>query len=71
MIVTASIQEAIMFNQLDRVWEYIRNGSYDGMCTMDDSIFQAYSSGLIDGDTAQAFALNKDEMSRVLRGAHS
>lgn len=71
MIVTPSIQEAIMFNELDRVWEYIRNGSYDGMCTMDDSIFQAYSSGLIDGDTAQAFALNKDEMSRVLRGAHS
>jgi hypothetical protein len=38
---------------------------------MDDSIFKAYSSGLIEGDVAQEFALNKDEMSRVLRGAHS
>jgi len=71
MVVTPSIQEAIMFNEFDRVWEYIKNGAYDGMCTMDDSLFKVYSSGLIDGDVAQAYALNKDEMSRVLRGAHS
>lgn len=71
MVVTPSIKEAILFNDLDRLQEYMRNGSYDGMCTMDDSIFKAYSSGLIEGDVAQEFALNKDEMSRVLRGAHS
>lgn len=69
MINTSTIQEAILFGDLDKLHEYVKNGGYDGMCTMDDSIYKAYCEGLIDGATARDYSLNKDEMERALRGA--
>jgi twitching motility protein PilT len=69
MVNTSSIQEAILFGELDKLHEYVKNGAYDGMCTMDDSIYRAYCDGLIDGATARDYSLNKDEMERALRGA--
>lgn len=69
MINTSTIQEAILFGDFDKIREYIKNGSYDGMCTMDDSIYQAYCDGAIDSATARDYSINKDEMDRILRGA--
>ena len=69
MVNTSAIQEAILAADLDKLREYIKNGAYDGMCTMDDSIYRAYADGIIDGATAKDYSLNKDEMERALRGA--
>jgi twitching motility protein PilT len=69
MVNTSTIQEAILFGDFDKLQEYIKNGGYDGMCTMDDAIYNAYCQGQIDSTTARDFSLNKDEMERVLRGA--
>jgi twitching motility protein PilT len=69
MINTATIQEAILNGYFDKLGEYIRNGAYDGMCTMDESIYQAYCDGRISGSTAQSYALDHEEMERTLRGA--
>ncbi len=69
LINTSTIQEAILFGEFDKLSEYMRNGSYDGMSIMDDSIYKAYSDGLIAGDVANEYALNTDEMERALRGA--
>lgn len=69
LINTSTIQEAILYGEFDKLSEYMRNGSYDGMSVMDDSIYKAYSDGLIAGDVANEYALNTDEMERALRGA--
>ena len=69
LINTSSIQEAILYGEFDKLSEYMRNGSYDGMSIMDDSIYKAYSDGLIAGDVANEYALNSNEMERALRGA--
>lgn len=69
LVNTSTIQEAILFGEFDKLNEYMRNGSFDGMCVMDDCIYKAYSDGVISGDVANQFALNSDEMDRALRGA--
>lgn len=69
LVNTSTIQEAILFGEFDKLSEYMRNGAYDGMCMMDDSIYQAYSAGQIEGKVAHEYALNRDEMERALRGA--
>lgn len=69
LVNTSTIQEAILFGDFDKLGEYMRNGSFDGMCVMDDCIYKAYSDGIISGDVANEFALNTDEMDRALRGA--
>ncbi|HEY9712255.1 MAG TPA: PilT/PilU family type 4a pilus ATPase, partial [Chroococcales cyanobacterium] len=69
MVNTATIQEAILLGEFEKLQEYIRNGSYDGMCTMDESIFNAYCAGDLSGETAQAFAMDREHMERALRGA--
>lgn len=69
LINTSTVQEAILYGEFDKLSEYMRNGSYDGMSIMDDSIYKAYADGLIAGDVANEYALNTDEMERALRGA--
>jgi twitching motility protein PilT len=69
MINTPSVQEAILYGDIDKLHEYMKNGSYEEMCTMDNSIYKAYCDGAIDSHVAKDFSLQKDEMERILRGA--
>jgi twitching motility protein PilT len=69
MVRTASVAEAIELGEYDKLEEYIKNGSFDGMQAMDESLHRLYSDGLIEADTAVAAAVNQDAMTRALRGA--
>lgn len=69
MINTEAVQEAILFGELDKLTEYIRNGSHVGMQLMDDAVLGAYQQGSISSDSASQFALNRDDVERALRGA--
>lgn len=71
LVVTPTVQEAILRGEIEQLLEYIRNGAYDGMQTMDGAIYNAYREGLIDAETARNYAQNPGEMDRVLRGAVS
>jgi twitching motility protein PilT len=71
LVNTPTVQEAIIRGEIDQLLEYIKNGQYDGMQTMDNSIYNAYREGLIDAETARSYALIPEEMERILRGAVS
>lgn len=71
LINTSTVQEAILRGDIDSILEFIKNGSYDGMQTMDGAIYNAFRQGLIDAETAKNYADNKGEMERILRGAIS
>lgn len=71
MLNNLTIQEAILANNIEAINEYIRNSTFEGMQTMDGSIYNAYREGFIDSDTARRYALNQVEMERVLKGASS
>ncbi len=69
MVKTASVTEAIELGEYDKLEEYIKNGSFDGMQTMDESLHQLFTEGHIEADTAVAAAVNQESMTRALRGA--
>lgn len=71
MICTTSISDAILKGEIDSLYEFIKASGYDGMQTMDGSLYNAYREGLVDADTARQYALNPGEMDRLLRGAIS
>lgn len=71
LVVTPTVQEAILRGEIDNLLEYIKNGQYDGMQTMDGAIYNAYREGLVDAETARSYAINPSEMDRILRGAVS
>lgn len=71
LVNTPTVQEAIVRGEIDNLLEYIKNGQYDGMQTMDNAIYNAYREGLIDAETARTYAINPAEMERILRGAVS
>lgn len=69
LVNTLTVQDAIFRGDLDDMVEYMRNGNFDGMQTMDMALYEAYRSGQITADTAKAYSLNPGEMERILRGA--
>lgn len=69
MVNTLTIQEAILAGDIEALYEYIRNGAFDGMKTMDSAIYDAFRQGFIEAEAARKYALNPMEMERVLRGA--
>lgn len=69
MVNTLTVQEAILRGEIDALYEYIKNGSFDGMQVMDHAIYNAYRAGFIDAECARHFSLNPPEMERILRGA--
>jgi len=69
LVATAAVREALMKGEFEQLEEYIANGSYDGMQSMDATIYEAVAAGLIDPAVAVAHAINPDEMNRILRGA--
>ncbi len=69
MINTEAVQEAILFGELDKLTEYIRNGSHVGMQLMDEAVLRAYQQGSISSESASQFALNRDDVERAMRGA--
>lgn len=71
MINTPTIQEAIIKGEVDSLNDFIKASNYDGMQTMDGSLYNAYREGLISAETARQFAMSPGEMERILRGAMS
>lgn len=69
MVNTLTIQEAILRGEIEVLNEFIRNGAFDGMQTMDGAIYNAFREGFIDAEIARSYALNAGEMERALRGA--
>ncbi|MBY0358911.1 MAG: PilT/PilU family type 4a pilus ATPase [Candidatus Obscuribacterales bacterium] len=69
MVNSTTIQDAILKGEMDSLYEFIKGGGYDGMQTMDGALYNAYSEGLIDAETARQYAVSPGEMDRILRGA--
>jgi twitching motility protein PilT len=69
MVNTLTIQEAILRGEIEAIHEFIRNGAFDGMQTMDAAIYNAYREGFVDADIARSYSLNPIEMERILKGA--
>ena len=69
MVVTPTVRDFILKNQIDSIYEAIPMGSYDGMQTMNMSIYKNYQEGIISLEDALAYSDNQNELQQMMRGA--
>lgn len=68
MINTDAIKDYIMRNQVDEIEAIIPRCSFEGMCTMNQSLFHLYEEGRITEETALEGSPKSNEMAMMLRG---
>lgn len=68
MINTDAIKDYIMRNEVDEVEAIIPRCNFEGMCTMNQSIYNLYEEGRITEETALESSPKPNEMAMMLRG---
>lgn len=68
LINTDAIKDYILRGQLDEVEALIPKCSFDGMCTMNQSLYALYEAGRITEETALEMSPRQNEMAQMLRG---
>jgi twitching motility protein PilT len=68
LINTDAIRDYIRRNDLDEVEALIPRCTFDGMCTMNQSLYQLYEAGRITEETALEMSPKPNEMAQILRG---
>ena len=65
---TDAIRDYIKRGAVDEIEELIADGSYEGMCTMNQSLFRLYQEGRITEEVCLEAAPRRNEMAQWLRG---
>ncbi|MGB7486886.1 MAG: type IV pilus twitching motility protein PilT [Phormidesmis sp.] len=68
LINTDAIKDYILRGQLDEIEAILPNCTFDGMCTMNQSIYGLYEAGRITEETALDLSPKPNEMAQMLRG---
>ena len=70
MVVTPTIKDFIIKDELEQIYDLVKKGSYNDMITMNMSLLQLIKEGLISKETAVEVSDNKVEIEQMLRGAY-
>ncbi|MEM9503780.1 MAG: type IV pilus twitching motility protein PilT [Cyanobacteria bacterium P01_E01_bin.43] len=68
MINTDAIKDYILRGDLDEIEELMPKCGFDGMCTMNQSLYSLYEEGRITEETALEMSPRQNEMAQMLRG---
>lgn len=68
MINTDAIRDYLRKGDLDEVEAMIPRCTFDGMCTMNQSLYKLYEAGRITEETALEMSPKPNEMAQILRG---
>lgn len=68
LVVTPTVKDFIIKDNLEDVYDLVRKGSFSDMITMNMSIFELCKRGYITEATGLAATDNKNELSQMLRG---
>jgi len=68
LINTDAIKDYIRRGDLDEVESLIPRCTFDGMCTMNQALYQLYEAGRITEETALEMSQKPNEMAQMLRG---
>ncbi len=68
MINTDAIKDYIMRNQVEEIEAIIPRCTFEGMCTMNQSLYQLYEEGRITEEIALEASPKPNEMAMILRG---
>jgi twitching motility protein PilT len=67
LICTATAREAILKNEIEKLYEVEKNGLLEGMQSMNQSLLNFYQAGVVDFDTAMSYSENPAELVQMLR----
>lgn len=68
MINTDAIRDYIRRGEIDEIEAIIPRCTFDGMCTMNQSLYKLYEAGRITEETALEHSPKPNEMAQILRG---
>lgn len=68
MINTDAIKDYIRRGEIEEIEQLIPKCTFDGMCTMNQSLYQLYEAGRITEETALEMSPKPNEMAQMLRG---
>ena len=68
LINTEAIKDYIRKGQYDEISQLMDEGEFDGMVTMNKSLFNLYQEGRITEETALEMSPTQNEMAMMLRG---
>lgn len=70
MVVTPTIKDFIIKNELEQIYDLVKKGSYNDMITMNMSLLQLIKEDLVNKEVAIDASDNKVEIEQMLRGAY-
>lgn len=68
LVNTETMKDYIVSGQYDKMLELMQNGEFDGMVTMNQSLFNLYQEGRITEEIALEKSPTPNEMAMMLRG---
>ena len=70
MVVTPTIKDFIVKDELEQIYDLVKKGTYNDMITMNMSLLKLLKEGLISKEVALEVSDNKVEIEQMLRGAY-
>ncbi|MDB5097421.1 MAG: twitching motility protein [Cyanobacteria bacterium RYN_339] len=67
LICTPTAKDAILKNEIDKLYEVEKQGVLEGMQSMNQSLLNYYKMGVVDFDTAMSYSENQAELVQMLR----
>ena len=70
LVFTPTIQDLIMKDEIESIYELVKNGSFDKMITLNASLYQLHKAGYISQEVALENSNRRNELSQMFRGIY-
>ncbi|CDE99373.1 twitching mobility protein [Clostridium sp. CAG:813] len=70
LVVTPTVKDFIQKDELEQIYELVKNGSFNNMTTMNTSLYKLYNEEKISKETALTYSDNKPELEQLMRGIY-
>ncbi len=70
LVVTSTVKDFIKKDKIEDIYEIVRNGSFNDMITLNDSLFELSEAGIITKEDAIANSNDVVELQQMMRGVY-
>lgn len=70
LVFTPTIQDLLVKDEIDSIYELVKNGSFDKMITLNASLYQLHKAGYITQETALEYSNRKNELRQMFKGIY-
>lgn len=70
LVVTSTIKDFIIKNELEQIYDLVKKGSFNSMITLNNSLYGMLQEGLITEEAALTASSNRNELQQMIRGVY-